>query len=334
MGAQAFFTKPQTSVEREEFYQRLNKTSAAPLWNVLGDIVTAEPRTPCVPAMWRYEEMRPLLMESGGLITAEEAERRVLMLENPGMPGVSRISKTLYAGLQLVLPGEVTSTHRHAAAALRFILEGEGAYTAVNGERFSMRPGDLILTPSWTYHDHGNLTDAPVVWLDGLDIPLVNMFDSSFAEHYPGEGTQPAAAPGISPRLLSYSYASCRERLEQLRRNGSLDPCHGVKMQYASSASGGETMPTIGASLRLLPSGFRGAAYRSTDATVYCVAEGRGTSRVGASTFAWKEHDVFVVPSWCAVSHTPETDAVLFSFSDRPAQKALGLWREQAPIAG
>ena len=334
MGAPAFFTRPQTSAKREEFYQRLNRTSAAPLWNVLGDIVTAEPHTPCVPAMWRYEEMRPLLMESGGLISAEEAERRVLVLENPGMPGVSRVTQTVYAGLQLVLPGEVTSTHRHAAAALRFILEGEGAYTAVNGERFTMRPGDLILTPSWTYHDHGNLTGVPVVWLDGLDIPLVNMFDSSFAEHYPGEGTQPVAPPGTSPRLLSYPYARCRETLEWLRRDGSLDPCHGAKLQYTDFASGGDTLPTLGASLQLLPSGFRGALYRSTDATVYCVAEGGGTSRVGSNTFAWKQHDIFVVPSWCPVSHAAETDAVLFSFSDRPAQKALGLWREQAPIPG
>jgi len=333
MGTPAFFTKPETSAEREEFYQRLSRTSAAPLWNVLGDIVTPQPRTPCEPALWCYPEMRPFIMESGSLITAEEAERRVLMLENPGMRGAARITQTVYAGLQLVLPGEVTSTHRHVAAALRFILEGEGAYTTVNGERFTMRPGDLILTPSWTYHDHGNLTDVPVVWLDGLDIPLVNMFDSSFAEHYPGEGTQPLAPPGTSSQVLSYPYADCREKLEQLRRGGLLDSCHGVKMQYAGPG-GSDTLPTLGASLRLLPSGFRGAAYRRTDATVYCVVEGQGASQVGSNTFLWKQSDIFVVPSWCSVSHTTDQDAVLFSFSDRPAQKALGLWREQAPVAG
>jgi gentisate 1,2-dioxygenase len=354
MGTPAFFTKPETSAAREEFYQRLSKTSAAPLWEVLGDIVLPQPRTACVPALWRYDEMRPLLMESGGLITAHEAERRVLMLENPGIRSISRITQSLYAGLQLVLPGEVTSTHRHAAAALRFVLEGDGAYTAVDGERTTMRPGDLILTPSWTFHDHGNPSDVPVVWLDGLDIPIVNMFDASFAEHYPGEGTQPVARPegdalarygtsllpleykpsGLAAPLLTYPYTRSRETLEQLRRNGPLHPCHGVKMQYVNPATGGYPMPTIGAFLQLLPSGFRGAAYRGTDATVYCVAEGRGTSQVGGSSFAWKEHDIFVVPSWCPVSHAAQQDAVLFSFSDRPVQKALGLWREQVPVAG
>ena len=116
------------------------------------------------------------------LISAEEAERRVLMLVNPGLRDASQITQSLYAGLQLVMPGEITSSHRHSAAALRFVIEGEGAYTTVNGERVTMRPGDFILTPSWTHHDHGNPSSQPVVWLDGLDIRIVNIFDASFAE--------------------------------------------------------------------------------------------------------------------------------------------------------
>ncbi len=177
---------------RQDFYQRIAKLNAAPLWEVLGEIVGARPHPSAVPALWRYDEMRPFLMESGELITAREAERRVLMLENPGFPGGSRIAQSVYAGLQLVLPGEFTSSHRHVACALRFILEGEGAYTAVDGERVTMHPGDLVLTPSWTFHDHGNPGGSPVVWLDGLDIPIVNFFDSSFAEHLPDEATQQA----------------------------------------------------------------------------------------------------------------------------------------------
>src|SRR4051794_18081180 len=180
-----FYVKPTTSPEREAFNGRLGQKHAAPLWNVLGAIVPREPHTPCLPALWRYDELRPLLMEAGELITAEEAERRVVILENPGVPGASRITQTLYAGLQLILPGEIARTHRHTAAALRLVIEGTGAYTAVEGERTTMHPGDFILTPSWTYHDHGNPTSEPVVWLDGLDIPLVNMFDTSFAEHHP-----------------------------------------------------------------------------------------------------------------------------------------------------
>lgn len=346
-----FYNKPEVTAERREFYNRLNQSSAAPLWEVLADIVRTEPRTACQPALWRYEEVRPLIMESGKIITAKEAERRVLILENPGLRGQSRITQSIYAGMQLVLPGEVAPSHRHTAAALRFIIEGEGAYTAVDGERTTMHPGDFILTPSWTYHDHGNPSQQPVVWLDGLDIPTVNHFDTSFAEHYPEE-TQPVARhegdalaryganllpleftpPRRSP-LLSYPYARSREALQQLCRNGPVHPCHGVKMQFVNPATGGYPMPTIGAFIQLLPSGFRGSAHRATDATVYCCIEGRGRSQVGGASLAWKEHDVFVVPSWTPVSHEGEQDSVLFSFSDRPAQKALGIWREETPIA-
>ncbi len=309
----AFFTKPGTNPEREAFYHRLKTKSAAPLWEQLADLVLAQPRPGCIPALWRYEELRPYLMESGTLITADEAERRVLMIENPGLKGIPQITQSLYAGLQLVLPGEVTATHRHAAAALRFVIEGNGAYTSVDGTKVTMHPGDFILTPSWTYHDHGNLTNEPVVWMDGLDIPIVNMLDSSFAEHYPG-GTKPVLQEaGDSPVSFPYS---------RMRALAGRTP--GTRIHY-----GGEsTMPTIDAWLSLLPAGFRTEAYRSTDATVFCVAEGHGQSRIGDETFSWGPHDIFMVPSWVPATHEAQDESVLFSFSDRPIQKALGLWRE------
>lgn len=340
MDTVAFHAKPETSAERNEFYRRLQGQNAAPLWEVLGQIITPEPRPASVPALWRYELIRTLLMESGRLISAEEAERRVLMLINPGLGGASQITQSLYAGLQLVMPGEITPSHRHSAAALRFIIEGEGAYTTVNGERVTMRPGDLILTPSWTRHDHGNPSSHPVIWLDGLDIPMVNAFDTSFAEHPQEEAGELSvedranlrpidSLPGrLSVPIFSYPYSQSRDALEGLRRTGPLHPCHGFKMQFINPATGGYPMPTIGAFLQLLPSGFRGAGYRSTDATVYCVAAGQGRSRVGGSAFEWQEHDIFVAPSWCRVEHEAREESVLFSFSDRPAQKALGLWRE------
>lgn len=322
-----FHRKPGTSAERSEFYQRLNGNSAAPLWEVLGEIVRSEPRTACLPALWRYEELRPLVMESGRIITAREAERRVLILENPGLRGQSRITQSLYAGLQLVLPGETAPSHRHTASAFRFILEGDGGYTAVDGERIAMHPGDLIVTPSWTYHDHGNPGDRPVVWLDGLDIPTVNHFDTSFAGH-PPEETQPVAdGKGSAP--LSYPYARSREALEQLHRSGRVDPRRGVKMQYVNPATGKSPVPTMGAFLQLLPAGFHGLAYRSTDARVYCCVEGRGRARLGGDLLEWSRHDLFVVPSWCPVAVEADEQAVLFSFSDRPAQQALGIWREE-----
>ncbi len=338
--------------ERKAFYERIDQHSLTPLWEAIGNLVPPRPATPCVPAHWRYVEMRPYLMEAGRLITAREAERRVLVLENPGLRGASSITHSLYAGLQLILPGEVAPSHRHTQSALRFVIEGEGAYTAVDGERTTMHPGDFIITPSWTFHDHGNPGNDPVVWLDGLDIPMVAFFDAGFAERYPSEVqavTRPEGdalaryganmlpldhtAGGTTTPVFNYPYARSREALEQLRRHDDPHPCHGLKMQYANPATGGYPMPTIGAFIQLLPAGFDGASYRATDGTVVCIVEGKGRSRVGSSTFEWTPHDVFVVPSWCDVSHHADTDAVMFSFSDRPVQKALGLWREQVPMA-
>jgi gentisate 1,2-dioxygenase len=352
MGSSALDTKPQVTAERQEFYQRIDKKSATPLWEYLSELVTPEPRTPCVPAMWRYEEMRPLLMESGGLITAREAERRVLILENPGVRGASRITQSLYAGMQLVMPGETAPTHRHTASALRFVIESNGGYTAVDGERTTMHPGDFVVTPAWTYHDHGNPGAQPVIWMDVLDIPLVNILDASFAEHY-SEEVQPVTkkegdslarfganllpvnytVERKSTPIFSYPYPRTRETLDSLYRNGPVDPCHGVKMRFVNPATGGSPLPTIATFIQLLPSGFRGKAYRSTDATVYCVVEGSGRSQIGKNSFDWKRHDIFVVPSWCPVSHESNEETVLFSASDRPVQAMLGLWREEVPIS-
>jgi gentisate 1,2-dioxygenase len=318
-----FFSTPETSARREEFYRRLKAKGAAPLWGSLADLVLAQPRPGCVPAVWRYEDIRPLLMESGEVITALEADRRVLMIENPGLRGVPQITQSLYAGLQLVLPGEITETHRHAASALRFVIEGDGAYTSVDGTKITMHPGDFILTPSWTWHDHGNATDQPVVWLDGLDIPIVNMMDTSFAEHYPG-GTMSVTREENAGTHI-FPYTRCREVLEQ----GALDPWHGVRMHYGA---GEFTMPTIDAWLRLLPAGFRTRPYRSTDATVFCAVEGHGRSIVGQTTLEWGPHDIFMVPSWMPVTHAADAESVLFSFSDLPLQKTLGLWREEKSV--
>jgi len=167
--------QPSTTALRQDLYRRMDKQNLAPLWEVLHDLIPNQPVTPCKPALWKYAAARPHLMEAGTLITAREAIRRVLILENPGMRGESCITQSLYAGLQLILPGEIAPSHRHTQSALRLIVEGSGAYTAVDGERTTMHPGDFIITPSWTWHDHGHPGAEPVVWLDGLDIRLVHI---------------------------------------------------------------------------------------------------------------------------------------------------------------
>src|SRR5258706_9709161 len=184
--------------ERKAFYARIGEHGMTPLWEVLHNLVPPQPATPCVPAMWRYETVRPFLMESGRLISAEEAVRRVLVFENPGLRGASSITHTLYAGLQLILPGEVAPCHRHSQSAIRFIVEGDGAFTAVDGERVVMHPGDFIVTPAQTWHDHGypatgsSLAHAgagPEVGLDSPGIPLVAFFNPRIAAKFPVEAS-------------------------------------------------------------------------------------------------------------------------------------------------
>jgi gentisate 1,2-dioxygenase len=338
--------------ERLAFYDRIGRQNLTPLWTSLADLVTPEPRSPCRPAAWRFADIRAAMIEAGNLITAKEAERRVLVLENPGLRGQSRITTSLYAGVQLVLPGEVAPAHRHSQSALRFVLEGAGAYTAVNGEKTFMHEGDFIITPAMTWHDHGNPSDAPIFWLDGLDIPVVSFLDASFAEHL-GQDEQPLTRPvgdsdaryganllpvdhhanGSASPMFNYPYDRTREALERMRNASDWDACHGLKLRYTNPATGGHAMPTMGTFIQLLPKGFATSAYRSTDATVFAAIEGHGRSLVtvaGGAEIAleWGKRDVFIVPSWHKVRHEPAEDSVLFSFSDRPIQQALHLFRE------
>jgi gentisate 1,2-dioxygenase len=338
---------------REKLYRDMHPLNLTPLWEVLHALVPRQPATPCVPALWKYDEIRPFLMRAGEAITAEEAVRRVLILENPALRGQSAITQSLYAGLQLILPGEVAPSHRHTQSALRFIVEGSGAYTAVDGERTTMHPGDFIITPSWTWHDHGSDANEPVVWLDGLDIPMVRFFDAGFAEN-DARRSQEVARPegtsfaryghnmapvrgrpphGATSPIFSYPYERSREALERLERDAPVDPHDGVKLRYTNPLTGGWPMPTIAAFLQKLPRGFRGQGFRQTDGAVYSVVEGHGTVTVGdgedARRLAFGPRDHFVVPSWHTARLASDAGCVLFSFSDRPVHDALGLHREE-----
>jgi gentisate 1,2-dioxygenase len=334
---------------RKDLYQRMRRHNLTPLWEVLHSIMTPLPATPCVPALWRYRDLRPYLLEASRLISAAEAQRRVLILENPGLPGESRITRSLYAGLQIVLPGEIAPAHRHSAAALRFVLEAShGAYTAVDGERTMMAPGDFVITPSWTWHDHGNDSSDPVVWLDGLDMHLVNFVDSCFFEAWPEE-TYPVTKPAGSSRdeigsnmvpinyrpasrtspVFSYPYERTRAALQSLTKHEPADEWHGYMVKYINPATGDWAMPTIATCMQMLPKGFRTAPYRSTAAAVFAVIEGHGATLIGGERLEWEPRDVFVVPSWAPYQHIAASDAVLFSFSDRATQERLDLFREQ-----
>jgi gentisate 1,2-dioxygenase len=337
----------QQTPERQAFYEKIDGENLSALWNVLGALITPEPKSACEPFLWRFDAIRERMTEAGKLISAKEAERRVLILENPGLRGQSKITTSLYAGIQAVLPGEVAPAHRHTQSALRFVLEGKGAHTAVDGERTMMSPGDFVITPAMTWHDHGNTSSEPMFWLDGLDIPVVQFLDASFAEGLDDE-EQPITRPvgdsyaryghnllpvdlkrdsKTSP-VFSYPYEQTRAALEQMKKGEAWDACHGLKLRYTNPVTGDYAMPTMGTFIQLLPKGFSTSRYRSTDATVYVPIEGSGRTRVGEKTFEWGPRDIFVVPSWHPVSHEAEDDSVLFSFSDRPIQEKLDLFRE------
>jgi gentisate 1,2-dioxygenase len=185
------------------------------------------------------------------------------------------------------------------------------------------------------------------MWLDVLDMPTVNHFETSFATHFDekmqktnhadgdsfdryASGVLPDGAPAHLNRspVINYPYAKMRPILQRLKDTGDVDKRHGARVRYANPINGGPVLPTMGANLALLPKGFKGESYRSTDATIFAVAEGRGTTVIDGKPFEWGVNDVFVVPPWKRYAHTTNEDAVLFSISDRPAQEALGLWRE------
>jgi gentisate 1,2-dioxygenase len=328
-----------------------------PLWEELHNLVPVSPVTPCRPALWRYEDVRPFLMQSGTLITAEEAVRRVLIMENPGLRGQSAVTQSLYAGLQVIMPGEVAPSHRHTQSALRFVVEGEGAFTAVNGERTTMHRGDFIITPSWTWHDHGHDGDPeksePVVWLDGLDIPMLRFLDAGFAQSASARAqtlTRPEGtsyqryganmlpvrydAPyGLTSPIFSYPYERTQDALHTLERQAPIDAWDGVKLRYVNPATGASPMPTMATFMQRLPAGFAGQPYRQTDGAVFSVVEGTGSVVLEGQgetfTFDFGPRDHFVVPSWFTTRLSSPTGCVLFSFSDRPVHQALGVHREE-----
>ncbi|KYO53348.1 gentisate 1,2-dioxygenase (plasmid) [Tistrella mobilis] len=339
----------------DRLYEEMRPKSLYPLWEVLSALVTPTPRSPAQAWKWDYASARDHLLRAGDLISAEQAERRVLILENPGLPGTSGITPSLYAGLQLILPGEVAPCHRHSQSALRFVMEGDGAYTAVDGEKAVMRPFDLVLTPNWQWHDHGNHSGQPMIWLDGLDIPTVRHFDASFAERLEAAEHPETVAPGDSTRrygrnlrplrgstadrrpaaqpLFHYPHADWSAALADLAAAEAPDPVLGHALEFLNPATGGPVMPTIAAHVRLLPAGFETRPRRSSDGTVYVVVEGRGEARVGDEVFTLAERDLLVVPSWREVTIRADSRLVLFGYSDRAAQEKLGLYREAVASA-
>ncbi len=336
--------------ELKNYYAELRSQHVTPAWIAGG--ITVEPKSKAVPHVWHWRDLRPQAMRAAQLVGTEQAERRVLRLTNPELPGVSA-SNTLVANIQIVMPGEIARAHRHSGSALRLIIEGKGGYTVVNGERIPMSPGDLVLTPNWTWHDHANDTDAPMIWLDGLDTPLVRMLEAGFYEEYDEE--RQAFAPGADPSMTKYGagglrpaweptpgarysplwhypWSQARAALEQLATEHRGSPFDGVILEYTNPVTGGPVMPTIACYVQVLAPGQHTEAHRHVCCTNYHVIEGAGYSLVGGERLGWEDKDVFTVPTWTLHEHvnTGDRPAFLFSFTDAPVMKALDLYREDA----
>jgi len=338
----------------QAFYRELDAYSLAALWSQGGG--ATESKNKAVPFVWHWRDVRLQAMRAAELVGTEQAERRVLLLANPGLP-FRAATNTLSANIQVVMPGEIARAHRHTAAALRLIIESQGGYTVVNGQRIPMLPGDLVLTPNWTWHDHANDSDSPMIWLDGLDSPLIRMLECGFREEYEAEsqpvsaGTDPSftkyGTGGLRPAwesaptaqyspLWHYPYTQAREALERLAAEGSASPFDGVIMEYTNPVTGGPAMPTIGCYVQLLRPGEHTQAHRHTSSAAFHVVEGSGYSVVDSQRLDWEEKDVFCVPVWAFHEHvnTGDQPAILFSHTDVPVMRSLDLYREEAHPAG
>ena len=344
--------------ELVDYYRDLERFDAGALWTVANRIEPWEPASASVPTIWRYRDLREHVLRSVALVTPEKAGRRVIYLNNPGRRDVSAAVGWLYSGLQVMHPGECASTHRHSASALRFIMEGRGAYTIVDGHRMTLGANDFVLTPNGTWHEHGVADDGtPCIWQDGLDIPLVNAMEANFYEVHPDlhqrvafpvdDATDRWGGTALVPHehgwtrpyspLFKYEWGPTYEALQRMARASEGSPFDGVLMHYVNPLTGGPVMPTIGASMQLLRPGERTKAHRHTGSFLYHVAKGEGASIIAGRRFDWRERDIFCVPSWAWHEHANASateDACLFCFSDLPVMKALGLYREQALADG
>jgi gentisate 1,2-dioxygenase len=336
----------------EQAYAAIERASIAPLWQYYKGLFPREPSSGAVPFLWRYAELRPHLYHFVETLSLEDAERRVLMLCNPAFNREPPATlKTLFAGFQIIVPNEDAQAHRHAAGAFRLIVEGEGAVTTVDGERIWMRPGDLLLTAAWQWHDHVNEGAGPMVWLDGLDFPLVNLLEVPFFEPYHARLQDVLVPDDISTRQFihgqlipeweprrdgyspvgKYPWTETMAAFTAIGEDASGTLTDGILLQYSNPWTGGPVLPTMSCFIQRLPPGFSGAAHRHTSNVIYKVMRGNGRAIIGGESFDWTENDVFCVPAWSPHEHinlSRDEDAILFSFSDEPVMRKLGLFRE------
>ena len=317
-------------------------------WSLGMEGLPSYPMTKVEPCLWRWTDIYESLIRAGEVISLENSERRVVRLVNPGLDKKHGFAThTIQVSFQYVKPGENARAHRHTPAALRFVIQGNGAYTTVNGQQCVMEPGDLILTPKLTWHDHSNDSLGPMVWLDGLDFPLVTALHQVMQERFterrqPIEKSSEEVMAGLGGALrhglpladfFHYKWRDTEPALRSLATSAAArNRFDGYLLEYRNPHTGGPTMTTIQCAVQLLPANEQTEAHRHTSTVMYHVFRGCGTTTIGEKDFAWQQGDTFVVPLWQTHRHAnaASEEAILFSMSDEPALRALDLYREEA----
>jgi gentisate 1,2-dioxygenase len=348
--------QPDDTPELRELYRGFAEQSLLPLWTQLGDLMPIHPKSKALPCVWKWAKLLPLAERSGDLVpVGRGGERRAIGLGNPGLAPHAYISPTLWAAIQYLGPREVAPEHRHSQNAFRFVVEGEGVWTVVNGDPVRMSRGDLLLTPGGNFHGHQNVTDQPMTWIDGLDIPFSQQMDVGFFEFgsdqltcletpeysrgerlwcHPGlrplAGLKDTVSSPIGAYRWKHTDAALSEQLalESEGYPATVAPGHAA-IRYVNPTTGGDVMPTIRLEFHRLRAGTETATRRDVGSTVFQVFEGAGAVVMNGQTHPLEKGDMFVIPSWIPWSLQAQTQFDLFRFSDAPIMEKLNFMRTQ-----
>jgi gentisate 1,2-dioxygenase len=337
----------------EHLLQSFNKASLQPLWTLESTIMPPSPNPKSIPWLWKWEELYDLAEEAGELITLDRGgDRRAIALANPGLGGLPFATETLWAAVQWLNGKEVAPAHRHTPQAIRFIIDGAGSYSTVEGDKVYLERGDLVLNPPLLWHDHGSESDERAIWIDGLDIPLTKYLNANFFEpmhkdvqevntvkNYSilkyGSGTLKPAwerEKPTYPPISTFKWAKTEQALLDLEASGAFSPYDDIALEYINPLTGNPVMKTFSCWIQMLRPNVHTQAHREVCSTVYFVFEGSGYSVIDGVRFDWKQGDLFVVPNWKWHEHanTSNERAILFSINDRPTMDLLDKYREEA----
>ena len=352
---------PEEERQIAELYSDFSAENLIPLWTEIGELMPATPQPQMVPHVWRWQTLLPLAERVGDLIpVGRGGERRAIALANPGLKGLPYATPTLWCAIQYLGGHEVAPEHRHSQNAFRFVVEGEGVWTVVNGDPVAMRRGDFLLTPGWNFHGHHNETDQPMAWIDGLDIPFVHYTDTAFFEFGSDRVTDESTPdisrseklwchPGLRPLsqlqdtvsspIGAYRWehtdAALAHQLE-LEAAGfpaTVEMGHAA-IRYVNPTTGGDVMPTIRAEFHRLAQGAATTTKREVGSSVFQVFEGSGTFTINDEKTVVEKGDLVVVPSWAALTLSTDDGLDLFKFGDQPIVERLGFQRTQEIVGG